>query len=117
MSPDCEVIVIGAGVAGLAAVQELTESGVTVRCLEARDRIGGRILTVRDTRAGIPIELGAEFLHGMPPQIRDLAVQGGLTVYERDHNPIYVGPRGTHGGEVAEQIEKVMSGARTAARE
>ena len=43
-----EVWVIGAGVAGLAAAQSLSAPGVNVRILEARNRIGGRIYTLRD---------------------------------------------------------------------
>jgi monoamine oxidase len=63
---DAEVIVIGAGAAGLAAAAELARAGRSVLTVEARDRIGGRC----DTRClpGIPapVELGAEFIHGRP---------------------------------------------------
>ena len=59
-----DVAVLGAGVAGLAAARELRRRGLTVVVLEARDRIGGRILTVRDPRLPVPVELGAEFVHG-----------------------------------------------------
>ncbi|WP_084542242.1 flavin monoamine oxidase family protein [Calidithermus chliarophilus] len=55
-------LVIGAGIAGLAAAQDLTAAGHKVRILEARDRVGGRIHTDRDF-AGVPVELGAEFVH------------------------------------------------------
>lgn len=58
-----KVIVIGAGVAGLAAAQELKKHGFDVTVLEARSRIGGRIWTDRDF-ANFPLELGAEFVHG-----------------------------------------------------
>jgi monoamine oxidase len=58
------VAIVGAGVAGLAAMRELEKHGLRVQVLEARDRIGGRILTVRDDRLAHPIELGAEFIHG-----------------------------------------------------
>jgi monoamine oxidase len=59
-----DAIIIGAGVAGLAAARELARAGASFIVLEARERIGGRIFTVRDERCPIPIELGAEFLHG-----------------------------------------------------
>jgi monoamine oxidase len=69
MSNDMDVIIIGAGAAGLAAAAELGRSGLSVSILEARDRIGGRIFTVRDSALNVPIELGAEFIHGLPPEI------------------------------------------------
>ncbi|MGQ0560275.1 MAG: flavin monoamine oxidase family protein [Gemmatimonadota bacterium] len=59
-----DAIVIGAGAAGLMAARELKRAGYGVLVLEASDRIGGRVRTLHDTGAGIPIELGAEFVHG-----------------------------------------------------
>ena len=59
-----DVLVVGAGVAGLAAARDLSQAGYTVALLEARGRIGGRIHTVHDPSWSTPIELGAEFLHG-----------------------------------------------------
>ena len=53
-----EIAVIGAGVAGLAAARDLHEAGNNVCVLEARDRIGGRILTTRD--ADTPIRRAAK---------------------------------------------------------
>lgn len=57
------VLVIGAGVSGLAAAKALHEAGAEVTVLEARQRIGGRIHTDRDT-FGVPIEIGAQYIHG-----------------------------------------------------
>jgi monoamine oxidase len=76
------VIVVGAGVAGLAAARELARAGVAVRVLEARDRIGGRILTERLPDLAIPIELGAEFVHGSAPELWDLVRSAGLQTIE-----------------------------------
>jgi monoamine oxidase len=59
-----DVVVIGAGVAGLAAASELRSAGRRVIVLEGRNRTGGRIYTLHDARAPVPIELGAEFVHG-----------------------------------------------------
>ena len=59
-----DVLVIGAGAAGLAAASELSRAGRRVTVLEARSRIGGRILTRHDPLSPVPIELGAEFVHG-----------------------------------------------------
>jgi monoamine oxidase len=64
-----DVVVIGAGAAGLAAGAELGRAGLSVGILEARERIGGRILTLRDPATTVPIEMGAEFIHGLPPEI------------------------------------------------
>ena len=62
------VIIIGAGIAGLAAASELSAAGVQTTVLEARGRIGGHIHTIFDERLSAPIELGAEFVHGEPPE-------------------------------------------------
>src|SRR5512143_3989699 len=67
-STTSDVLVIGAGVAGLAAARDISASGLSVIVLEARDRIGGRIFTIRDEKSAVPIELGAEFVHGGPPE-------------------------------------------------
>jgi monoamine oxidase len=58
---DYEVVVVGAGVAGLAAAQRLHEAGLAPLVLEARNRVGGRVYT---DYSGGPVELGAEFIHG-----------------------------------------------------
>src|SRR3954468_16890685 len=61
-----DAIVIGAGVAGLAAARELKRHGLDVIVLEARSRTGGRLHTIRERGWPIPIEAGAEFMHGKP---------------------------------------------------
>jgi monoamine oxidase len=58
-----DVIVIGAGMAGITAARELVRAGFSVVVVEARERIGGRIWTLRDFCDG-PVEGGAEFVHG-----------------------------------------------------
>jgi monoamine oxidase len=68
MSTSADVIVVGAGAAGLAAAAELGRAGLRVTLLEARDRIGGRIFTQTDP-SGNAIELGDEFIHGLPPEM------------------------------------------------
>jgi monoamine oxidase len=59
-----DVIVVGAGSAGIAAARHLIANGLTVTILEARDRIGGRTLTRRFK--GHPLDLGAHWLHAGP---------------------------------------------------
>jgi monoamine oxidase len=74
-----DVIVIGAGAAGVFAMRELVRSGLTAICLEARNRIGGRIFT-RRSLARHPIELGAEFVHGEGNIVHELSREYGLTL-------------------------------------
>lgn len=79
---DDEVLIIGAGMAGLTAARTLAEAGLNVTVIEARERIGGRILTHRV--ADEPIELGAEFVHGRPPELLALITEAEAELYERD---------------------------------
>jgi monoamine oxidase len=74
-----DVIVIGAGVAGLAAANELCRRGLKVVIIEARDRVGGRILTLHPRMTSLPVELGAEFIHGKPPNLWKAVRRAGLT--------------------------------------
>ena len=66
------MIVIGAGVAGLAAARRLKRAGHGVIVLEVRDRIGGRVHTVRREGWPLPVEAGAEFMHGRSPWLMPL---------------------------------------------
>jgi monoamine oxidase len=77
-SDEGDVLIIGAGAAGLSAARDLSSNGVKVTVLEARDRIGGRIHTQHDESSSVPIELGAEFVHGKPLEIWDTADAAGL---------------------------------------
>lgn len=58
------VVIIGAGIAGLAAARQLRSLGVRVSIFEARDRLGGRIYT-KMSRNNVPIELGAMLITGV----------------------------------------------------
>lgn len=85
MSASPDVIVIGAGVAGLAAACDLVSGGLEVMVVEARDRIGGRILTHREDGLALPIELGAEFVHGAAARpVFELAAAARLLLCEID---------------------------------
>jgi monoamine oxidase len=77
-----DVIVVGAGAAGLEAARMLRADGLSVLVLEARDRIGGRIWTRADPRVPLPIEMGAEFIHGAAPLTQHALGRAGLWSHE-----------------------------------
>jgi monoamine oxidase len=82
-SMNADVLVLGAGMAGLAAARALGERGVRVLVLEAQQRVGGRILSQR-VDGGTVVELGAEFVHGRPPELWALIDEAGLETVERE---------------------------------
>src|SRR5688500_11138366 len=89
-----DVLVLGGGAAGLTAARELSGGGLAVTVVEARDRAGGRIHTVRDASepasepaAGpapvpVPLELGAEYVHGRPRETWELLRSARLVAYD-----------------------------------
>jgi monoamine oxidase len=79
---DADVVVVGAGAAGLAAALRLAERGVRVIVLEGRDRIGGRVSWERVGTVDVPAELGAEFIHGAAPETSAFLRDAGLTQVE-----------------------------------
>jgi monoamine oxidase len=103
---ETDVLIIGAGVAGLAASRELSRAGLKNIILEARDRIGGRINTHYDLW---PIELGAEFVHGKPPEVLQIAERAHLklqnipNLHWRLHNSVL-----TKSSEFWSKVEAAM---------
>lgn len=83
---DYDVVIIGAGAAGLAAATSLARAGRTIALVEARDRIGGRVFTIRPPGVNLPVELGADFIHGRPRETFELAQRSGLRFYEQTGN-------------------------------
>lgn len=75
-----DVVILGAGIAGLMAARELATAGLRVVVLEARNRLGGRILT-EHTPDG-PVELGAEFVHGTVRETLSVVEEAGLPLRE-----------------------------------
>jgi monoamine oxidase len=82
MSTIPNVIVIGAGAAGLAAAIKLARSGVSVQILEARERLGGRIFMHRDPAYDVPFALGAEFIHGFATEIWQPLQSRNVAIHE-----------------------------------
>jgi monoamine oxidase len=83
MANQVDVVVTGAGIAGLSAARGLAEAGLKVVLLEAAGRVGGRVHTVRAAGSDLPVELGAEFVHGRAPELLALIEEAGLTLFER----------------------------------
>jgi monoamine oxidase len=75
-----DVIVIGAGAAGLGAARRLAAAGIAVHIIEARNRVGGRAWTAH-APSGLPIELGCAWLHSADEnELCAIALQNGLTI-------------------------------------
>lgn len=82
-----DVLILGAGAAGLAAATELAEAGRSALVLEARDRIGGRCWSHQAPGLPVPIELGAEFIHGRPAATISLLRKAGMAAVDAPRNP------------------------------
>ncbi len=76
MNQQTEIIIVGAGAAGLMAALELSKAGKKVMILEARNRIGGRIWPLDGYN--YPAQGGAEFVHGAAPLTKQLIKEAGL---------------------------------------
>lgn len=77
---DKTIIVVGAGISGLAAAKKLKENGFDVIVLEAQDKVGGRLRTNRNL--GVAFDEGASWIHGTTGNpITDLAEEAGMTTF------------------------------------
>ncbi|HAD11253.1 MAG TPA: amine oxidase [Saprospirales bacterium] len=84
---DKSVIVIGAGIAGLAAARKLKDNGFQVTVLEAQDRVGGRLRSNRSP--GIAFDEGASWIHGINGNpIANLAQQAGMETFHTNDESI-----------------------------
>ncbi|MFN8657157.1 MAG: FAD-dependent oxidoreductase [Candidatus Obscuribacterales bacterium] len=86
MTAQPQVLIVGAGMSGIAAARTLVDAGFSVQVLEARDRLGGRIFTDREW-SGLPIDLGASWIHGrldnpLSPVVAGMGIQTRPTSYE-----------------------------------
>ena len=98
-----DVVIVGAGLAGLAAARSLVAAGVRPLVLEARDRVGGRTWTVR-SEAGIAIDLGGQWIGPSQRRMAALVRELGLTTYKTFDTGLNVqyrqGERTTYSGAI-----------------
>jgi monoamine oxidase len=105
-----DVAIVGAGAAGLAAAQRLTHAGRSVVVIDARDRVGGRIHTIRDETFPLPVELGAEFIHGRNVETWDILGAMNASAYFADgHHRHFRGGRLRKIDDFWEQVDKVFA--------
>src|SRR5262245_36913591 len=108
-----QVVVIGAGSAGLEAARCLSCAEVRVTLVEARGRIGGRILTLHDPQQSTPIELGAEFVHGRQAETWDLIRGANLATYDVSENEEYAPPLRANGEAISRGFEEILGRLQT----
>lgn len=89
-----DVVIVGAGAAGLTAANELRKAGLSVAVLEARDRVGGRLWT--DVIDGAMLELGGQWVSPDQDALQQTIEELGLETFSRyrDGDSVYVGPDG-----------------------
>jgi monoamine oxidase len=104
-----DVVIIGAGAAGLAAAAEIARAGRSALVLEARDRIGGRCWSLDVPGVPVPIELGAEFIHGRPPATFSLLEKAGVAAIDRIGSGWYA-ERGRlkRAGDIFDEIRRAL---------
>ena len=103
-----DVLIIGAGIAGLAAAGRLSQAGMRVLLLEARDRVGGRVLTLHPAGFETAIELGAEFVHGRPHETFDLIKGADLRAVKIEGQPFCSNQHAIGKCDFWDRIEKVL---------
>jgi monoamine oxidase len=101
-----DVIVIGAGLAGLVAARELGSRGHEPLVLEARDRIGGRAWLDRGALRGLDLEMGAAWVADVQHHIWAEADRYGVV---REHDPLPGSVRWCLGGEPVERALPVRA--------
>ncbi len=103
-----DVVVVGAGAAGLLAARRLHQAGRRVVVLEGRGRIGGRIHTFRSDELPCPVELGAEFLHGDATLSRSLLEEAGAEMVDLKPDQLEASGGAIRRSRLLEQVGRVM---------
>ena len=113
------VIVVGAGFSGLACAYELASAGYDVKVLEARNRVGGRVISLKDLIPGKSVEGGGELLGSNHPHVLAYAAKFGFEFLCRSHedekSPIFINGRRLTNQEVnsitkeVDQVERKMT--------
>ncbi len=103
-------MILGAGAAGLAAAAELARSGRSALVLEARDRIGGRIWSLDVPGLPVPVELGAEFIHGSPAATFSLMRRAGIAAVDAPivRAAVQRGALAPRGDDLFSEIQRMM---------
>ncbi|MBS2015373.1 MAG: FAD-dependent oxidoreductase [Deltaproteobacteria bacterium] len=83
LKTDARIVVVGAGLAGLACAYRLAKRGVDARVFDANDRVGGRTFTLRSPKFASKVELGGELIDTGHTQIQALATELGLTLLDQ----------------------------------
>ncbi|MEI6863940.1 MAG: NAD(P)/FAD-dependent oxidoreductase [Candidatus Adlerbacteria bacterium] len=111
---NADVVIVGAGAAGLMAARELARAGKKIIILEARDRIGGRIYPLSESDFGYEAMGGAEFIHGKAPVTKALAQELGLTLTHptewwnvRDGEPTKVAGAAPHDPQLEQKLREL----------
>ncbi|WP_426188537.1 flavin monoamine oxidase family protein [Microbacterium sp. TWP3-1-2b2] len=89
-----DVLIVGAGAAGLTAANDLRKAGLSVAVLEARDRVGGRLWT--DVIDGAMLEIGGQWVSPDQDALKETIEELGLATYSRyrEGESVYIGPSG-----------------------
>lgn len=114
------IIVVGAGIAGIAAASDLKARGFDVTVIEARNRIGGRIYT--DRSLGMPVDLGAQWIEGTTSNpVAEIAGRIGAPLHETDEDNTFIYTTKAlsedEAEEVAEEVKRLEQQAEKVAED